>query len=240
MSNPIQQVKLDQVSKKFVINNRKLAVLEDISLQVLPGQILAVLDRSGAGKTTLLNLISGLETPNSGQVQVDGTMGYITQKDLLLLWRTVLNNVLLPLEIKRKIIQVDTEFATNLLDQLGLKKFINSRPNEISGGMKQKAVWARLLVQDPKIILFDEPFSAVDFVARLKLVEQVRLQIINNHKIGIFVTHNIEEALVVADKVVVLAGQPSKVVFECLANTNNPIDTKTNFDKICQILNQDN
>ena len=207
-------LELKNISKNFQVNGKPLSVLKDISLNITDGKIICLLGKSGSGKTTLLNIICGLEKPDNGQASLRGTIGYIPQKDLLLPWRNVLKNILLPLEIQKKVTVKTISKSNQLLDSLDLSQFKNSFPNEISGGMKQKVSYARGLINDPDIVLFDEPFSAIDFDARIRLGKEVRSNIIKNKKIGIFVTHNIEEAIAVGDKVIVLGNKPASVVFE--------------------------
>lgn len=207
-------LELKDISKRFQVNGKPLDVLKSISLHGTEGKIICLLGKSGSGKTTLLNIICGLEKPNSGEASLQGTIGYIPQKDLLLPWRNVLKNVLLPLEIQKKVTVETISKSKQLLDSLELGLFKNSFPNEISGGMKQKVSYARGLINNPEIVLFDEPFSAIDFDARIRLGKEVRSNIVKNKKIGIFVTHNIEEAIAVGDKVIVLGGQPASIIFE--------------------------
>ncbi len=207
-------LELKDISKQFQVNGQPLSILKNISLQVSEGKIVCLLGKSGSGKTTLLNIICGLEKSDTGQTRLHGTIGYVPQKDLLLPWRNVLKNVLLPLEIQKKVTDDTISKSNKLLDSLELGQFKDSFPNEISGGMKQKVSYARGLINDPEIVLFDEPFSAIDFDARIRLGKEVRSNIIKTNKIGIFVTHNIEEAIAIGDKVIVLGNRPASIVFE--------------------------
>lgn len=189
-------------------------MLQDISFAASEGSIISIFGKSGIGKTTLLNIVSKLELPNSGHVETAGVIGYVPQRDLLLPWRSIIRNVLLPIEIKRGIQERDIAEAENLLRQAGLLEFKNAFPSEISGGMRQRASLVRMFMQNPDIILFDEPFAAIDFDTRLKLGKEVRSQIISRQKIGIFVTHNIEEAISMGDKILILAGRPAHIVHQ--------------------------
>lgn len=190
-----------------------MLVLENISLDVKAGEILAIVGRSGSGKTTLLNIISGLEKTTTGEISVQGSVGYVPQKDLLLPWRTLIGNILLPAEIQKRNLKTSVIKARDLLQKNGLAQFEKSYPAEISGGMKQKVSLIRTLLQDSDIVLFDEPFSAIDFDARLQLVKEIRSYIVSAQKVAIFVTHNIEEAIAVSDKLVVFSERPAKVIY---------------------------
>jgi len=212
--NSVASITAEKVSKQFPANGGTLPVLENISLEVKAGQILAVVGKSGAGKSTLLNIISGLEKPTDGRVSVVGSIGYVPQKDLLLPWRTVLGNILLPAEICKADLKTAVVNARSLLVKNELSDFEKSYPTEISGGMKQKVSLIRTLLQDSDIVLFDEPFSAIDFDARLQLVKEIRSYIISAQKAAVFVTHNIEEAIAVSDKLIVFSERPAKVIYQ--------------------------
>lgn len=210
----IASIKIENVSKQFPSNGVELSVLENISLDVKAGKILAIVGRSGSGKTTLLNIISGLEKTTTGEISVRGSVGYVPQKDLLLPWRTLIGNILLPAEIQKRNLKTSVIKARDLMQKNGLAQFEKSYPSEISGGMKQKVSLIRTLLQDSDIVLFDEPFSAIDFDARLQLVKEIRSYIISAQKVAIFVTHNIEEAISVSDKLVVFSERPAKIIYE--------------------------
>lgn len=208
------EIKVNNVSKEYLLDNSKVKVLEDVSFSVKAGEIVAIIGKTGCGKTTLLNIISGLLKPDSGSVSVIGNIGYVFQGDSLLSWRNVLENIVLSKEISNSINRDVILEANNLIDKFGLNKFSKSYPSEISGGMKQKVVLARTLLQNPDIILFDEPFSAIDFDSRLKMVSDVRKLITSTNKCAVFVTHNIEEAISISDKIMVLGGSPTGVLFK--------------------------
>ncbi len=224
-------VKVDSISKDFLSNGYHLKVLEDISLSVEPSEVVAIVGQSGTGKTTLLNIISGLEKPSSGYVYTDGSIGYIPQKDMLLPWRTVIENLLLPIEIKNGDIRQSALKAKKLLDKNNLGRFSRSYPSEISGGMKQKISLIRTLLLDPDIILFDEPFSAIDFNARLQLIKEMRTYLTSNNKAAIFVTHNIEEAISIADKLIVLSNSPAKIAYQTKIDIPNSLRDPVNIRK---------
>jgi NitT/TauT family transport system ATP-binding protein len=207
-------LKIENISKTFQINSDSLNVLQNISLELFEGEIIAIIGRSGCGKTTLLNVISRLEKPDQGIIQSKGKIGYVLQKDLLLPWRNLLENVILPAEIGNFLNKELIEHATNLLTEFGLGNFTLAFPHEISGGMKQKASLIRMFLHDPDIILFDEPFSAIDFETRLQLQKKTRSSILSKHKSAIFVTHHIEEAITMADRILVLGKKPTQILNE--------------------------
>jgi len=232
--NNIASIKIENVSKQFPVNGGELSVLDNISLDVKSGEILAIVGRSGSGKSTLLNIISGLEKATTGQVSVHGSVGYVPQKDLLLPWRTVVGNILLPAEIKKANLKTSVIKARDLLRKNGLGDFEKSYPSEISGGMRQKVSLIRTLLQDSDIVLFDEPFSAIDFDARLQLVKEVRSYIVSAQKVGVFVTHNFEEAIAVSDKIVVFSERPAKIIYQTEINIpdeyRDPINVRKSKD----------
>lgn len=191
--------------------------IEDFDLTVYEGEFLGVVGPSGAGKTTLLSLLDGILTPTSGDITLDGqtlktaNVGYMLQRDQLFNWRTVKKNVLLGLELKGKVTAKDEEYADLLLNKYGLSDFADRFPNELSGGMRQRVALIRTLVLEPRIILLDEPFSALDFQTRLSVGEDVR-RIIKEEKLtAVLVTHDISEAIALCDRVAVLTSRPAKV-----------------------------
>lgn len=224
-------IKAENVSKQFSSNGSVLSVLENISLDVKAGEILAIVGRSGSGKTTLLNIISSLEKTTTGEISAHGSVGYVPQKDLLLPWRTLIGNILLPAEIQKRNLKTSVIKARDLLQKNGLAQFEKSYPSEISGGMRQKVSLMRTLVQDSDIVLFDEPFSAIDFDARLQLVKEIRSYIVSAQKVAIFVTHNIEEAIAISDKLVVFSERPAKIVYQTDINIHDEYRDPVNVRK---------
>jgi len=222
MHNSLQ---VKDVRKHFVRHGKDLPVLAGISFQAEPGQVVAILGRSGSGKTTLLNIISELESTDSGTINFEGEISYTPQKDLLLPWRTVKSNVLLPFEIRHDLDKEHENRVDVLLKEFDLDDFKNVYPNELSGGMRQKTSLIRSLAQDATLYIFDEALSAIDFDSRLKIARQIRSYVLTKNKIGLFITHNIEEAISIADKVVVLSSRPAKVIYE--ANIKIPEDDRT-------------
>jgi len=199
-----------------------LLVLDDITCSVQQGELLAILGPSGCGKTTLLRVAAGLIRPTSGTVDLGGMtpvqareggrIGFAFQVATLLPWRTTLENVLLPLEILGRLHEHPAvEFARHLLTLVGLGPNMNDRPDELSGGMQQRANLARALVTKPKYLFLDEPFGALDGVTRQRLSLQVRELAHTFGQTTVFVTHSVEEALLIADRIAVLTDKPSRL-----------------------------
>lgn len=239
-------IKVDKISKNFSSGKTNLPVLEDISFELDKKEIISIVGKTGCGKTTLLNIICGLLKPNEGKVFVDGNLGYVPQNDLLLPWRNILENILLPVEIKKSFDEEIISQSKNFLRRFDLKEFANSYPSEISGGMRQKVSLIRTFIQNPDIVLLDEPFSAIDFNSRLQLVEQLRDYILSSGKSAIFVTHNIEEAISISDKIIVLGSRPAKILYQEKINipeeNRKPADIRKTkefddlFEKIWKIM----
>jgi NitT/TauT family transport system ATP-binding protein len=213
-------IEFSSVSKRFVKSGRPIEVLEDITFEVRAGEFSALVGPSGCGKSTLLNMAAGLVAPSAGQVRYGGQritnvntrVGYVTQRDNLLPWRSVRDNVELALEIRGGFSrsQRKTMVAT-LLDRLGLTGFEDHFPAELSGGMRKRVTLARTLIYSPESMFLDEPFGALD--AQLKLVLQDQLLHLweESHKTVLFVTHDLPEAIALADRVIVLSARPGRI-----------------------------
>lgn len=194
--------------------------LEHISFSMKEGDFLAIVGPSGCGKSTLLHLIAGLLEPEKGLILLNGkylrgsatNIGYMLQKDELLEWRTVYHNVLLGLEIQHSMTARAKEKAHELLDIYGLDQFANSRPSELSGGMRQRAALVRTLVMEPDLLLLDEPFSALDYQTRLTVGDDIGQIIRKEKKSAILVTHDLAEAISLADRVIVLTARPATIL----------------------------
>jgi NitT/TauT family transport system ATP-binding protein len=210
------------VSKVFFKGNQRVHALRDVSASVRAGELLAIVGPSGCGKSTLLNVTAGLMQPGLGDVLYDGArvdavntrVAYITQKDNLLPWRTVEGNVALPFELGARASTpeaVRREKVARYIDLVGLKGFERHYPNELSGGMRKRVSLARSLVCDPDVLLMDEPFGALD--AQLKLVLQAELLKTweGSGKTLIFVTHDLAEAIAIADRVIVMSARPGTI-----------------------------
>lgn len=193
--------------------------IHKVDFELHEGEVLAIVGPSGCGKSTLFNTISGLLKPTRGSVEVDGVrveeatghVGYMLQKDLLLPWRSVVDNVVLGLEVRGTPRAEARAVAHELIAAYGLAGFENAKPATLSGGMRQRVAIMRTLAFDPDVILFDEPFSALDFQTRLLLQADVARIIRERRKSALFVTHDIGEAIAMADRVIVLSRRPSVV-----------------------------
>lgn len=191
----------------------------NISFSVTEGEFIAVVGPSGCGKSTLLNLISGLAEPESGSITLQGhsirearaNIGYMLQKDHLFEWRSVYSNILLGLEIQKRCTPENLAKADALLETYDLARFKNSRPSELSGGMRQRAALIRTLVLEPDLLLLDEPFSALDYQTRLFVCDDIGSIIKKEKKTAILVTHDLSEAISIADRVLVLTKRPGRI-----------------------------
>jgi NitT/TauT family transport system ATP-binding protein len=193
--------------------------LERVDLTIREGEFLAIVGPSGCGKSTLLRLVAGLHLPSTGEVRVDGrivdrpqtNLGIVFQSPVLLEWRTALDNVLVQVELRGLDPNAYRERALRLLEQVGLRDFAGRYPHELSGGMRQRVAIARALIHDAPLLLMDEPFGALDALTR----EQMRLDLealwLATRKTVLFITHSIDEAVLLADRVVVMSPRPGKI-----------------------------
>lgn len=189
--------------------------LENLDFSVSEGEFAAIIGPSGCGKTTLLSLAAGLLKPTSGEVKNAGvSFGYMLQKDELFPWRTIEKNIFLPLEIQKADTPEHRARALALAEKYGLGDFLKNYPSQLSGGMRQRAALIRTLAVDPDVLLLDEPFSALDYQTRLSVCDDVYKIIRGEHKTAVLITHDISEAISVADKIVVLSRRPAHVTAE--------------------------
>lgn len=243
----MKTLELNNVSKTFVTEIGELEVLKDISFSVNKGEIIAIVGPSGSGKSTLLNIISGLIKPTNGNIIINGEIGYMFQHDHLFNWRTVWKNILIGLEIKKNITNEDEKRLKELLNKYGLIDFINHYPNELSGGMRQRIALIRTLATSPNILLLDEPFSALDYQTRIDVSNDI-YRIIKEEKVSaILVTHDISEAISLADKIIVLSHRPAymkKILDIKIDNNLTPLEKRKSsefpvyFDLIWGLLNE--
>lgn len=204
-------LKVKNISKVYQAKNGETHALGNISFSVNEGEFVSIIGPSGCGKSTLLSIIAGLEEKNSGEIYISEKMGYMLQKDNLLEWRTILNNVLLGLEIQNSKTKNNKEYAIELLKKYGLYEFKDKYPNQLSGGMRQRVALIRTLAIKPKVLLLDEAFSALDYQTRLMVTNDI-YKILKNEKItALMVTHDISEAISMSDKIIVLTERPAKV-----------------------------
>jgi NitT/TauT family transport system ATP-binding protein len=212
-------IDLHKVSRAFPTRDGEVAALHDIDLRIAENQFVAVIGRSGCGKSTLLRLMAGLLAPTGGTVTIDGTPVLRPRRDVALMhqlpallpWRTVLGNVMLPVEIRRLPRAENQARAAELLDAVGLAGFHQRHPYELSGGMQQRVALCRALIQRPRVLLMDEPFSALDALTREELAGQLQAMHMDAPATTVFVTHSIPEAVLLADRVVVLSTRPGRV-----------------------------
>lgn len=236
------------VSMNFCIDNDSLEVLDDISFSVEDGEIVALIGPSGSGKSTILNLISKLITPSNGTINVHGDIGYMFQKDHLFEWRTIYKNVILGLEIRKNLNQESLSKVDRMLELYGLSQFKNHYPRELSGGMRQRVALIRTLAISPSILLLDEPFAALDYQTKIKVSNDIYDIIKKEKKATIMVTHDISEAISMADRIIVLSNRPARI--KAIHNINfnkdrTPISVRKDdrfsmyFNKIWKELNDE-
>jgi NitT/TauT family transport system ATP-binding protein len=221
-------------------------VIQDLSFSVKDGEFLTIVGPSGAGKSTLLNIIAQTDTASAGEIVFDGTsvttrnqralrpgldrrIGYVTQDDNLLPWRSTLDNVLFALEVQGRLTEETRAHAQTLIRAVGLAGFEHYYPHELSGGMRKRTALIRTLVYDPPVILMDEPFAAVDAQTRT----QLQADLLNLWELGrktiIFVTHDIIEAIALGDRALVLSRQPARIAAEHIIPIPRPRNVKNIF-----------
>lgn len=204
-------VEVKNLTKNFYNKEGEIEVLKDISFSLNEGEILTLLGPSGSGKSTILNVLANLLQPTSGDVRVDKNIGYMFQKDQLLEWRNIIDNITIGLEIQNKKNEETINRIEKLLKTYGLWDFRNMYPKELSGGMRQRVALIRTLSVNPDILLLDEPFSALDYQTRILVSDDVYKIIRNENKSAILVTHDISEAISMSDKVAILSHRPATV-----------------------------
>lgn len=224
-------ISINKLSKKYHSKEETTAI-KDLTLSVKEGEYLAIVGPSGCGKSTLLSILSGIEKKSSGSIILHKDnikFGYMLQEDCLFPWLNILDNCLLGLKINKEITKENKEYVIKLLNDYGLHDFIYSYPNSLSGGMRQRVALIRTLAIKPDILLLDEPFSALDYQTRLALSDDVYKMIKDNQKTVIMITHDIAEAISMADRVVVLTNRPCQVkkVYDInLTNKSTPIENR--------------
>ena len=249
-------LKLEKVILNYHTKTGETLALKDISICIDKEEFVAIVGPSGCGKTTILSLISGILKPSSGKILLNdepvntksGKIGYMFQHDQLFPWRTIWQNVKLGLEIQHDKSDSSKEYMYNLLEKYGLIDFKNKYPHELSGGMRQRVALIRTLVLQPNILLLDEPFSALDYQTRQTVVDDVSSIIRAEKKTSVLVTHDIGEAVSMADRVIVLTKRPATVKAEFVipfSKEGTPSKKKINpqfnlfKDKVWKELNED-
>lgn len=189
----------------------EITAIDNLTFSVGEGEFVAMIGPSGCGKSTILSLAAGLLSPSAGDVVCNGTVGYMLQRDELFPWRTIEKNIRLPLEIKKQDTTDHRVKAKALAVKYGLGEFLQSYPSRLSGGMRQRAALIRTLASDPDVLLLDEPFSALDYQTRLNVTQDVSSIIRREKKTALLITHDISEAISLADRVIVLTGRPAHI-----------------------------
>ncbi len=222
-AQPAPVLAVERVTKTYEDETAHIRALHDVSFAVRAGEFACLVGPSGSGKSTLLRIIAGLVRPDAGQVLFQGRaihepqteIGFVFQSTNLMPWRTALQNVLLPLEVRQgKVGEAERARASSLLDLVGLSGFHHAYPRQLSGGMSQRVVLARTLIHEPKLLLLDEPFGALDALTRERLnLELQRIQQAERVT-ALMVTHSISEAVFLADRVIVLSERPGRIVAE--------------------------
>ena len=237
-------LEIKNLSKIYHTNKSEIPAIENLNLNIKDGEFVAIVGPSGCGKTTLLSILCGLENKTSGEIlfpKKELRMGYMLQNDTLFPWLNILDNCLLGLRIKGEVNSENIERVKKLLDTYGLKEFIFKYPRNLSGGMRQRVALIRTLAINPDILLLDEPFSALDYQTRLAVSDDVWKIIKKEGKTTIMITHDVAEAISMADRVVVLSNRPSTVkkIYNIeMKNKSTPIknrnleEFKDYYDKI--------
>jgi NitT/TauT family transport system ATP-binding protein len=218
-TNGLIKLEARNVSQVYTKRGRRVEALRDLSLTVGAGEFVSIVGASGCGKTTFLRIVDGLIEPTGGQILVNGQpvsgpgpdRGFVFQQDALFPWRTVLNNIVFGLEIQGKSKRESVSRANDFVQMVGLSGFEHHFPHELSGGMRQRANLARALTVDPDVLLMDEPFAALDAQTR-ELMQAELLRIWRqNRKTVLFITHQIDEAVYLSDRVVVMTSRPGRI-----------------------------
>jgi NitT/TauT family transport system ATP-binding protein len=216
---------IDHVGMTFNDQSGILETLKDIHARIHPQEFVCVLGPSGCGKTTLLRILAGLEQPTEGSVRFpveNPHVGLVFQESNLMPWRSVMENILLPLELRGEEEAAAMRKADELIDLVGLQEFTGAWPASLSGGMAQRVAIARALIQDPDLLLLDEPFGALDALTREKMgIELVRIWQARR-KTVVMVTHSISESLLLADRVLVLSQRPAEIVIDLPVTMDRP------------------
>ncbi|MHA3020731.1 ABC transporter ATP-binding protein [Mycobacterium sp. BMJ-28] len=218
---------LRDVTKKYRADNAVITALDAVSLTVLRGEFVCIVGTSGCGKSTLLSMIAGLDRPSTGALDVQGRVALMFQEPALFPWLTAGGNVELALRARGMARGQRRARAEELLASVGLAEFIGARPHQLSGGMRQRVALARALAQDADVLLMDEPFGALDAMTRDRLHDALETIVAARGITVVFVTHNVREAVRLADRVVVLSSRPGRVEREVPVTIPRPRDINT-------------
>lgn len=223
-------VRIDRVEKMFSSRNRKVKAVDGVSLAIRPGEFVSIVGPSGCGKSTLMMMVSGLISTSAGRIEVRERpvtapvtdVGIVFQRDALLEWRTILENVLLPIDVRGLDRKLYEDRARALLKQVGLAGFENNHPWELSGGMRQRVSLCRALVHHPSMLLMDEPFGALDALTREQMNLDLQKIWMEDRKTVLFITHSIWEAIFLADRVIVMSPRPGRIACEITIDLPRP------------------
>jgi NitT/TauT family transport system ATP-binding protein len=224
-------LKVENLRKIYHTKNNEILAVDNFSFNLKKGEFIAIVGPSGCGKSTILSILCGLDKASSGKIKINSNLkfGYMLQSDNLFEWQTIYKNCLIGLEIQKNINKNTKDYVNTLLDTYGLKDFKNAYPTNLSGGMRQRVSLIRTLAIKPDILFLDEPFSALDYQTRLAVSDDVYKIIKKENKSAIMVTHDLAEAISMADKVIVLSKRPSiiKNIYEIkLSNKSTPIQNR--------------
>ena len=224
-------LKIKNLSKNYHTKQDETLAVDNFSFDLKNGDFVAIVGPSGCGKSTILNILAWLDTKSKGDIILNEKtkIGYMLQQDALFNWKTVLENCLLGLEINKNLTKENKDYVLDLLNTYGLKDFINSYPNTLSGGMRQRVALIRTLATKPDLLLMDEPYSALDYQTRLSVSDDVYQIIKKEKKSAIMVTHDIAEAISMADKIIILSKRPStikKIIDIKLTDKSTPIKNR--------------
>lgn len=225
-------LEVKKLSKVYHAKKLETIAIKDISFSIENGEFIAIVGPSGCGKSTVLSILSDLINSSGGEVTLNNNIkiGYMPQQDSLFNWRTILENCLLGLEVNKTLTKENKDYVIKLLETYGLKEFINTYPQNLSGGMRQRVSLIRTLATKPDLLLMDEPFSALDYQCRLAVSNDVYNIIKNEKKTAIMVTHDLAEAISMADKIIILSKRPAtikKIIDVNLTDKSTPINNRT-------------
>jgi len=242
MKNKNNILEIKNLKKIYHTKTQEILAVEDFSLNLKDGEFVAIVGPSGCGKSTILSILCGLEEKSSGEIILKDNekVGYMLQQDSLFEWRNILDNCLLGLEINKTLNENSKKHVIDLLNTYGLKDFIYSYPDNLSGGMRQRVALIRTLANNPSLLLLDEPFSALDYQSRLAISDDIYNILRKEKKTMIMVTHDIAEAISICDRVVVLSERPAviKNIYNIeLENKSTPINNR-NDKKFTYYYNQ--
>jgi len=223
---------IKNLSKTYHSKNGETKALMDINLDIKEGEFICIVGSSGCGKSTLLSILAGLEDKTDGHIlwnKDNPVIGYMLQSDALFPWLNIFDNAILGLKVQKKVTKDNILKVKKLLKDYSLDEFTNKYPNELSGGMKQRVALIRTLAINPDILLLDEPFSALDYQTRLAVSDDVYKIIKQQNKTVIMITHDIAEAISLADRIIVLSKRPGKIkkIYDInLTNRSTPIENR--------------